>query len=44
MPLSDCLYHIMKETYSFLGYKLVELPKTTVLKRAKFILGNLLTY
>jgi len=27
-------YHTMKETYSFLGYKLVELPKTTVLKRA----------
>ncbi|SFW74535.1 Predicted ATPase [Sinomicrobium oceani] len=37
-------YHIMKETYSFLGYELVELPKTTVLKRAKFILNYLLTY
>lgn len=34
-------YHTMKETYSFLGYKLVELPKTTVLKRAKFILEYL---
>ena len=37
-------YHTMKETYSFLGYKLVELPKTTVLKRAKFILDCLSTY
>ena len=37
-------YHTMKETYSFLGYKLVELPKTTVLKRAKFILDYLLIY
>jgi len=36
-------YHIMKEIYSFLGYKLVELPKTTVLRRAKFILDCLLT-
>jgi predicted ATPase len=35
-------YHIMKETYSSLGYELVELPKTTVLKRAKFILEHLL--
>lgn len=34
-------YHIIKETYSFLGYKLVELPKITVLKRAKFILEYL---
>jgi len=37
-------YDTMKETYSFFGYKLVELPKTTVLKRAKFILDYLLIY
>jgi predicted ATPase len=34
-------YHTMKETYSFLGYKLVELPKTTVLKRVNFIIEYL---
>lgn len=37
-------YHNMKESHSFLGYKLIELPETTVLKRAKFILDYLLTY
>ncbi len=36
-------YHNMKESHSFLGYKLIELPETTVLKRAKFILDYLLT-
>jgi len=34
-------YHIMKEAYAFLGYKLVELPKTTVLKRVNFIIEYL---
>lgn len=35
-------YHIMKETYFSLDYELIELPKTTVIKRAKFILEHLL--
>lgn len=34
-------YHIMKEIYFSLGYELVELPKTTVLKRVNFIIEYL---
>lgn len=31
----------LKEIYQRLGYNLIEVPKTSPLKRAKFILGNL---